>query len=471
MECEQLQRKSVLSKNFMIVSKFGGTSVQNSEAIRRVKNILARHQKQTFIVVSALSKVTDTLVKIIEKVKVSDRNSALDLLYKMILRHKEIAYELGILDLVESKILEYEKELSTLIEALSFLGEISLRSTDKILSYGELLSSYIIFYYLLNEGFDVVYFDPRAIIKTDSNFTKAEIDFQLTKKVLQKVISSNHRYYITGGYVGSTLDNQTTTLSRGGSDYSASTIASIFNANVLEIWTDVPGIMTSDPRIVSNAKTIKELTYSEASELAYFGAKVIHPKTIFPAVQRGIPVKVLNSLQPNLEGTTITLNSPKVNIVKAIAFRGDITVITIKSNRMLGAIGYLAKVFDVFRKYETSVDLLSSSEVSISLTIDNTDNLSPIVEDLTQISEVSTLSNQAIVSIIGEGLKDSTAIASRIFNVLRDSKIRMVSMGASDINFSFVIDEDKLENVVISLHNEFFAKNEYPELFIEVSNE
>lgn len=455
----------------MIVSKFGGTSVQSSDAIRRVKNILTRNQEQTFIVVSALSKVTDTLVRIIEKVKVSDRNGALDLLYKMVLRHKEIAYELNILDFVENQILVYEKELSTLIEALSFIGEVSPRSTDKILSYGELLSSYIIFHYLFNEGFDIVYLDPKGIIKTDSNFTRAEIDFQLTKNVLQKFISSKHKYYITGGFVGSTLDSQTTTLSRGGSDYSAAAIAAILNANELEIWADVAGIMTSDPRIVSNAKTIKELTYSEASELAYFGAKVLHPKTIFPAVQSGIPVKVLNSLKPNLEGTTITLNSLKVNIVKAIAFRRNITVITIKSNRMLGAIGYLAKVFDIFRKYETSVDLLSSSEVSISLTIDNPDNLNLIVDELNQISEVSTLSNQAIVSVIGEGLKDSTAIASRIFYVLRDCKIRMVSMGASDINFSFVIDEEKLENVVIRLHNEFFAKNEYPELFIEVTNE
>ncbi|MGQ9818889.1 MAG: aspartate kinase [Candidatus Kapaibacteriales bacterium] len=323
---------------------------------------------------------------------------------------------------------------------------------------------------MLNEGFDIVYLDSRGIIKTDSNFTRAEIDFRVTEEALQKFISSSHNYYITGGFVGSTLDGLTTTLSRGGSDYTASVIAAILNASKLEIWTDVPGIMTTDPRIVSNAKTIKELTYSEASELAYFGAKVLHPKTIFPAVQKGIPVKVLNSLQPEFEGTTITLNSPRVNIVKSIAFRRNIIVITIKSNRMLGAIGYLANVFEIFRKYETSVDLLSSSEVSISLTIDNIDNLKPIVEELNQISEVSTLSNQAIVSVIGEGLKDSTAIASRIFNVLGDYKIRMVSMGASDINFSFVIDEDNLENAIIHLHNEFFSKNEYPELFINATN-
>lgn len=454
----------------MIVSKFGGTSVQNAEAIRRVKNILSNKQEQTFVVISALSKVTDSLLKISDNVIKGERDGSFEILQRIILRHKDISYELEILEFVEDKIDEFAKELETLIEALSFLGEISPRSVDRILSYGELLSSYITYYFLYQNGFDIVYLDPRVIIKTDSNFTKAEIDYDLTSKVLSKIISKKHQYYITGGFVGSSSLNQTTTLSRGGSDYSAAAIASILNAKELEIWTDVPGIMTSDPRMVPNAKTIKELSYSEASELAYFGAKVLHPKTIFPAVKKGIPVKVLNSLKPDSDGTIITLNSSKVQIVKAIAFRRGITVITIKSNRMLGAIGYLATVFNIFSKHQTSVDLLSSSEISISLTIDNTNNLNYIIEELSQISDVAIISNQAIVSIVGEGLKDSTTIASRIFNVLKGEKIRMVSMGASDINFSFVIDEDRLENVVNKLHNEFFSNNKFPELFVEVSN-
>lgn len=455
----------------MIVAKFGGTSVQNAEAIKRVKNILAQKKVQTFVIVSALSKVTDILLKIIKEVSKSEIETSLNLLQNVILRHKDLSKELGVLSFVEEKIEEYAKELKTLIEALSFLGEISPCSCDRILSYGELLSSLIIYNYLLSEGFDVVYLDPRAIIKTDSNFTNAEIDFAQTENLLSKTVSKGHNFYITGGFVGSTYKNQTTTLGRGGSDYSASVIASVLNSKELEIWTDVPGIMTSDPRVVPNAKTIRELSYSEASELAYFGAKVLHPKTIFPAVKKGIPVKVLNSINPNSIGTTITLNSSRLQIVKAIAFRRGITVITIKSNRMLGASGYLAKVFDVFRKNETSVDLLSTSEVSISLTIDNIDNLNLILFELSEIADVLTLSGQVIVSVIGEGLKDSTTIASRIFKVLKGEKIRMVSMGASDINFSLVIDENRLEDVVQNLHDEFFSSNLYPELFVEVSNE
>jgi aspartate kinase len=236
-------------------------------------------------------------------------------------------------------------------------------------------------------------------------------------------------------------------------------IASVLGAKVLEIWTDVDGILTTDPKICPNAMLVKEVTYDEASELATFGAKVLHPKTIYPAVSKRIPVYVLNTFNPSSSGTLISFGSPRKKVVKAIAFRKNIMVVNIKSNRMLGVYGYLAKVFDIFNMFQTSVDLVSTSEVSISLTIDDSKNLNRIVKELSEISTVEILDNCSIVSVIGEGLKDSTTIASRIFNALKNIKIYMVSMGASDINFSFVVRQDELEKTVNLLHNEFFGNS------------
>lgn len=444
--------------NEVIVSKFGGTSVQDANAIRNVCSIVSNRNEKTFIVVSALSKVTDTLISLIEKIKnkeIEEANRIVEVIFE---RHFKIASELEIARETEEYFKQKQEELNVFSTALGILGEVTNRSVDYILSFGELLSSFLVFVYLRSRGLDIAYIDPRNIIKTDSNYTCAEVDFNSTKKALLKELSkfSTQSYWITGGFVGSDSFSNTTTLGRGGSDYSASVIASIVGAKVLEIWTDVDGILTADPKIVMNAKLLKEVSYDEASELAIFGAKVLHPKTIFPAVAKKIPVYVLNTFNPSSKGTLISHRSSKRKVVKGIAYRKNVTVINIKSNRMLGAYGYLAKVFDIFNKFQTSVDLVSTSEVSISLTIDDPKNLDKILFELSKISNVEVFDNCCIVSIIGEGLKDSTTIASRIFNVLKNTKILMVSMGSSDINFSFVVRGEDLEKTVVLLHKEFF---------------
>ncbi|MCX7879519.1 MAG: lysine-sensitive aspartokinase 3 [Ignavibacteria bacterium] len=450
----------------MIVSKFGGTSVQDSNAINRLYSIVSNRTDETFIVVSALSKVTDNLVQIAHHLENRELQKASELIDSIFNRHFILATDLNILPQIQDFLQQKREELKNLANALLTLGEISPRSLDKILSYGEILSSYLIYLFLQAKGLDIVYYNPVEIIKTDSNFTSAEIDFKETKRTLSNFVrKSKHQLRITGGFVGSTYDGITTTLSRGGSDYTASAIASILNAKALEIWTDVDGILTADPKIVPNAKLIKEISYFEASEMATFGAKVLHPKTIFPAVKSRIPVFVLNSLKPEKAGTLITFKSPRKKIVKAITYRKGITVVTIRSNRMLGAYGYLQKVFEIFGKYKTSVDLVSTSEVSISLTIDDTKDLKNILKELSKIAECDVSHENAMVSVVGEGLKNSTNIANRIFNSLREVKIIMVSMGASDINFSIVVKESSVEKVVNLLHNEFFSKNNYPELF------
>lgn len=454
----------------MIVSKFGGTSVQDSKAIKRVFSIVASKKEPVFIVVSALSKVTDSLIKIATKTRESKVEEAKKILNDIIDRHLGIADELGVLDSVNPYFEKTREELVLLIHALVILGELSPRSLDKIMSYGELMSSTLVFEYFRAQKLSIFYVDPRTVIKTNSNFTEAEIDFLQTEAELSLILEqygNKYRYFITGGFVGSDKDGNTTTLSRGGSDYTASVIASLLGAKRLEIWTDVPGVMTSDPRLVPTAKVISEVSYAEASELAFFGAKVLHPKTIYPAVKKKIPVLVLNSLRPKDEGTIILPTASKKKIVKAIAFRRNIVVITIHSNRMLGAFGFLARVFEIFKKYRTSVDLVSTSEVSISLTIDDIRNLHLILEELKEFATVKYETNQAIISIVGEGLKDTTNVANRIFEVLRNTRIKMISMGASDINFSIVVDENDCEESIKVLHEEFFGKNIFPKLFKE----
>ncbi|MCX7909765.1 MAG: lysine-sensitive aspartokinase 3 [Ignavibacteria bacterium] len=442
----------------MIVSKFGGTSVADSNAIQKVLSILKQKEEQTFVVVSAFSKITDSLVDISNNLRNRNFSIIQGKVDEIFYRHFHTAKELGVLPLVSDYLEEKKNKVNLLIDALKILGEISPRSVDLLLSFGELLSSFIIYNFLKINSLEVLYVDPREIIVTDSNFNCADVDFEQTEEKLKKLMSENgnYKFFITGGFVGSTLEGFTTTLGRGGSDYSASVIASLLGASQLEIWTDVDGIMTTDPNLVPSAKLLDVVSYKEASEMAIFGAKVLHPKTIFPAIEKNIPVYVRNTFNPNCNGTLISSKFSENNDVKAITYRKNNIVINIVSNRMLGAYGYLAKVFNVFKEFETEVDLVSTSEVSVSLTIDSRKRLGEIVKKLREIAEVDVIENCVIVSVIGEGLKNSTSIAHRIFKVLDGIKIHMVSMGASDINFSFVVNEEDYVEVVRLLHQEFF---------------
>jgi aspartate kinase len=300
----------------------------------------------------------------------------------------------------------------------------------------------------------------RGLVKTDDNYSEAEVNFELTEKLLRDQLGSSLKgasVIVCGGFIGSNSRNSVTTLGRGGSDYSAAVVARCIGAERLEIWTDVDGIMTCDPRIISQAKPLKEVSYLEAAELAYFGAKVIHPKTIFPAVNAGIPVFVLNSYNPGSEGTLIRNSVEHTNKIKAIAFRRNITVINITSNRMLGAYGFLAKVFEVFLRHETSVDLVTTSEVSVSLSIDNDKNLDRIVESLSQFARLDVFRRRAVISAVGEGIRNTSGIAARFFGVLKGINVSMISFGASEINLSIIVEEQDLEDAVKLLHSEFFA--------------
>ena len=457
----------------MHVLKFGGTSVKNAARIKRVADIIKTQEDKTFVVVSALSGVTNSLTKLILYGKQHRYNEAFEIADDVINKHKETFAELKLPPVKLEFIDEQHEKLNDLITALQILGETSPKSQDMILSFGERLSAFLLFNTLLQNRVNAVHADARLLIKTDERHTAAECDINTTHENIRKFAAENSRHHdviITEGFIGSDAAGKTTTLGRGGSDYTASIIASTLKADLLDIYTDVYGMMTSDPRFIPEAKLIRNISYTEASELAYFGAKVLHPKTIWPAVQSSIPVRILNTFDPENSGTVIRGISSKHEMIKAIAFRKGISIININSNRMLGAFGFLARVFEVFEKHETSVDLVSTSEVNISLTIDNEDNLDKINEDLSKFSDINVLHNMAIISAIGEGIRDTAGIAARFFGTLRGVNIPMVSIGASEVNLSIVLSEKDVESSVKALHKEFFENDLDKEIFVEIKN-
>jgi aspartate kinase len=454
----------------MQVIKFGGTSVKDAKAINQAVEIIKEKDGKTAIVVSAFATVTNNLESALEAIENHDFKSAKKLIDTVSALHYKIAEDLklgqNVIDYIYNKI----EELGKYVTSIEILGEVTPRSRDLVLSVGELLSSYIIFNVLLYKGVSIRYLDPRSLIVTNSRFTRAEVMDDLTEENVSKVcgdIFKNHDLIITGGFVAADEIGRTTTLGRGGSDLTAAILASVLNADLLEIWTDVPGIMTSDPRVAKLAKIINEISYTEAAELAFFGAKVLHPKTIAPAVKKNIPVFVRDTFNPDFPGTKIVDLRSNKKMVKAIAFRKGIYVINITSNRMLGAYGFLNKVFDIFKKYETSVDLVATSEVSISCTIDDDRNIKQIREELKQFSIVTVKKEMAIICAVGEGIRNTAGIAARFFGVLKGINIAMVSVGASEVNLSIVISEKSLDQAVNLLHDEFFSGKLDEKIFSE----
>jgi aspartate kinase len=262
-----------------------------------------------------------------------------------------------------------------------------------------------------------------------------------------------------GGFIGATTDGVATTLGRGGSDFSAAIAGAGIGAAEIQIWTDVDGMLTCDPRIVAGGHRLKTISFNEAAELAYFGAKVLHPSTVVPAVEKNIPVRILNSRQPDVEGTLIVSEIVhSTNPVKSISCKRGITVVNIRSLRMLMAYGFLRRIFEVFDRYRTPVDMVATTEVSVSLTVDQTQSLKEIEAELSKIAEVTVTPEQAVVCLVGEALSETPGIGARIFAALRDINIRMISQGASRLNISVVVNDDDLARAVGALHVEFFSE-------------
>ena len=453
--------------------KFGGTSVQDAAAINAVTQIVAgRVTRAPVVVVSAMARVTDTLLRAAQAAKerrIDDVSSDIEALRE---RHLAAARTLlgnpsaslpadNSFDAVEREIQTQFAELENLARSVATLGELTSRSQDAIGSFGERLSSVIVAAALSARGIPAELVDSRDFIITNDQFARAAPDMQETTRRTRdalRPILEQKRVPVAQGFIGSTREGVTTTIGRGGSDYTAALIAASLDAEAIEIWTDVDGLMTADPRVVPEAKRIRMISFAEASELSYFGAKVLHPSTVLPAVERGIPVHIYNTHNPACEGTLIVAEPQRSrNLIKSIAFKRGVTIVNVSSTRMLLAYGFLRAIFEVFESHQTSVDVVTTSEVSVSVTLDNTDRLEAIKRDLGGIGEVTVEREKAIVCVVGNNLKFTPGVAARLFKAIDRTNVNMISQGASEINLTFVIDEGDVDRVVRSLHNEFFA--------------
>ena len=449
----------------MIVMKFGGTSVESAAAIERVAGIVrARQQRQPVVVVSAMGKTTNKLLAIAAAAMQGSRAEYIRQLHDLRDFHSREARQVVPLDHraeLDRTLDEHFQELTELVKGLAVLGELTPRSIDAISSYGERLSSYIVTLAFRHFGMPAAHLDSRRVILTDKRHTQAAPHFPETYKRLAATVPplAKDAVVVMGGFIGSTEEGVTTTLGRGGSDFTASIVGAGVGAEEIQIWTDVDGMLTADPTILPGGHRVKTISFAEAAELAYFGAKVLHPATVLPAIEKSIPVLILNSRRPGVAGTRIVADSvPCSNVVKSIACKRKIALLNIHSTRMLMAHGFLRRIFEVFDRLETAVDMVATSEVSVSLTIDNLERLDQIAAELRQFAEVDTEKDQVIVCLVGENIRYTPGVARRVFGTLDGINIRMISQGASLLNLSFVVAESDLVRTVRALHEEFFAE-------------
>src|SRR5947209_8725979 len=455
-----------------IVMKFGGTSVGDPKAIGRVVEIVRGRLKQRpVVVVSAMARVTDQLLQMARAAGNGDRKTALTLARELRERHYNTAGELlgtALFTQFHSDLGTEFEDLEELLRGIAAVGELTPRTTDHVASFGEVLSSKLVTAALSAHGIGASLVDSRDCIVSDETFTRAaplfeETNLKLTE--LMRPLIENGRVPVMGGFIASTRTGITTTIGRGGSDFSAAIVGAGLGAEKIEIWTDVDGMMTTDPSLCPDAHRIKVISFDEAAELAYFGAKVLHPATVLPAIQKNIPVYILNSRNASCEGTKITTRVPHCNnLFKAIAAKKRITIIDVAAPRMLMAHGFLKTIFEAFDRHRIPVDVVSTSEVSVSLTVDSNESIPALAADLARLADVKYEGRKAIVCLVGENLRETPGIAGHVFGELSDVKIRMISQGASEINLTFVIDEDQVPAVVKRLHAAFF-KDPDPEVF------
>ncbi len=448
----------------MIVLKFGGTSVGDPEAIERLAEVVrTRLEHGATVVVSAMSGTTNTLLEIAEQSSRGQLIVAVRLVEGMRERHLRAAERLlgpgAAADDLCGELSALCDELASLAEALSVLGHLTPRSEDAITAFGEQLSAPLVAAALEHRGLPARLLEARDIVITDDRFTKAMPQPELIAREARRLILPIIReggVPVMGGYIGATAQGITTTLGRGGSDYTAALIGAALDAQAIEIWTDVDGMLTGDPRVVSGARLIQHIRFDEASELASFGAKVLHPATIAPAVRRGIPVFIYNSRAPQGCGTRITADAPRGGVT-AVAGRGNITVLKLRSPRMLLAHGILHRIFELFEKHRVSVDVVATSEVSISVTIDDPARLEELVVDLTPFGDVVVERNRAILAVVGSGLGGAGGAMANALRALGDIRVQMISLSATEINLTLVVDGENLNPGLRLLHEAFFG--------------
>jgi aspartate kinase len=447
------------------IMKFGGTCVEDTRAFERVMRILRAHKgSPPVVIVSAMSGVTDALLESVGRAAEGDPDAETHLFDRHWKRHLSVARVLASEpSAIEAMLESARREIADLLHATNKQAMPRPLLQDLIVSYGERLSATLLAAVLCQTGFPARHVDARRCIVTNAEHGRAEPLLRQTKArtraELEPLIAAA-QIPVLGGFIGSAADGTTTTLGRGGSDYTAALVGAALAAREVQIWTDVPGVLTADPRLLQQAHTIPRLSYAEAAELAYFGAKVLHPKTIQPAVEQNIPVRICNARTPEEAGTIIfseTDRSPQA--VKAIAHKTGITLLQITSARMLGAYGFLYAIFEIFNRHRTAIDIVTTSEVSVSLSLDNASALPAIVSELKELGAVHIERQCAIICVVGEGLRGTPGIAARVFGRLSDINISLISQGASSINLSFVVEEKSVREAVSRLHETFFERD------------
>lgn len=440
----------------MIVMKFGGTSVGNAHAISNVCSIIESKQtEKPVVIVSAVKNMTDTLIASAK----SATQGHVDIgpIERL---HTSIVQDLGV-DCPGTE--ELLTELLSLFESICEAGHLSTKDCDHVVSFGERLSARLVAAALHARGIPAQAHDAFDIgFVTDDRYGGAEVLPQTFNNIFNSLAEVEHIPIVTG-FIAKNEDDCITTLGRGGSDYSAAIVGSALGAGEIQIWTDVTGVKSADPRIIPHAETIDHMSFAEASELAYFGAKVLHPKTILPAIDKDIPVKVLNTFYPDSPGTTIVhrRNDVTPGRIKAITVKRNITTITVTSSRMLHAVGFLEKLFRDFAQNDVAVDMLATTEVSVSATVSSKVNVEQLVEDISQYATVHVENDKAILCVVGEGLKDNAStVAGILFRCLgsRGIHVDMISQGSSEINISMVVEAHKANEAVLLLHHEFFVR-------------
>lgn len=452
--------------------KFGGTSVANFEAITRTIFIVGgKLDQKPVVVVSALSKVTDLLYKIADAAASKNKVQTEELLSQLRLRHVNLACELleqspALKDQAVERVNEICDRLEHLAYAVCALGELSDRNKAIIISNGEILSSTIICFAMNAKGIRTNFIDARKMMITSESYLKGEpISSEICARV-PVIVSEAYKgmdAVITQGFIGTNLQGEQTVLGRGGSDYSASLIGMAIDAERIEIWTDVDGVRTADPRRVQNTKSLEKISFEEAAEMAHFGAKVLHPLTIEPAVKKNIPIYVLNSMNPSNKGTAILRNELIEDGVKSVSFKENIRVINIFSTRMINTSGFLRRVFEIFSENKVSVDLISTSEANISVTVDGSERIDKVVAQLSEFADVIVDDDKSQVSVIGKNIVRLNGMLKKTFAPLKKCNVYMISQGASFVNISFVVDREELTEVVQDLHHHLFEQTEETE--------
>ena len=438
----------------MKVMKFGGTSVGKPERMQQIAQLLSQQQEPAIVVLSALSGTTNTLVQIGDSIANGDRFTAqksIDLL--------KAHYDAFLIELFKTEnalnkakaIVEEHFDFLNIILKISFSEALS----KDILAQGELLSTKIFSTYLEELGYAYALLPALEFMSIDENY-EPQIGSIRTKLTSLLDLHKDKKYLITQGYICRNSRGEVDNLKRGGSDYSASLIAASINATVCEIWTDIDGMHNNDPRVVKTTRPIEQLSFDEAAELAYFGAKILHPASIWPAQQYKIPVKLLNTMQPQAKGTSIVEKPASVG-VKAVAAKDNIIAIRIKSSRMLLAYGFLRKIFEVFERYKTSIDMITTSEVAVSITIDNEDHIDQITKELSTLGMVEIDRNQTIISVVGDHINETEEIIKKLFGAIRNTPVRMVSYGGSLHNISLLVSAEHKNQILQSINKAMFG--------------